>query len=279
MTDIREILALERLERDIYRGAVVDTALTRTFGGQVAGQALVSAQRTVQDEFHVHSLHGYFLRPGDPKAPTVYLVDRIKDGRSFCTRRVDGVQNGETIFSMSVSFHVEDSGVEHQDEMPAVPCPEDLPDPRTGSGPESMWFHGEWVDWDVRIIPAEQTTKTEGIAAQQRVWLRHTKPLPDDAVFHICTLAYMSDMTLLGVAKVPHPDESTQNASLDHAMWFLRPFRADDWLLYDQTSPSAGLGRALTQGRIYSRDGVMVAAVVQEGMMRLTHDPSRINSL
>lgn len=277
MTDIREILALERLERDIYRGAVVDTALTRTFGGQVAGQALVSAQRTVEEQFHVHSLHGYFLRPGNPTAPTVFLVDRIKDGRSFCTRRVNGVQDGETIFSMSVSFQVLDEGVEHQDEMPAAPNPEDLPDPRDGTGPESMWFDGEWADWDFRIIPAEQTTKTAGAAAQQRVWLRHNKPLPDDPVFHICTLAYMSDMTLLGVAKVPHRDQPTQNASLDHAMWFLRPFRADEWLLYDQTSPSAGFGRALTQGRIFSRDGAMVAAVVQEGLMRTAPNPDAAN--
>ena len=277
MTDIREILALERLERDIYRGAVVDTALTRTFGGQVAGQALVSAQRTVDEQFHVHSLHGYFLRPGNPTAPTVYLVDRIKDGRSFCARRVDGIQGGETIFSMSVSFHVPDEGVEHQDEMPVVPNPEDLPDPRYSGGPESMWFDGEWSDWDFRIIPPEQTTKTAGAAAQQRVWLRHRKALPDDPVFHICTLAYMSDMTLLGVAKVPHRDEPTQNASLDHAMWFLRPFRADEWLLYDQTSPSAGFGRALTQGRIFSRGGALVAAVVQEGLMRTAHSPGAAN--
>lgn len=279
MTDIREILELERIERDIYRGAVVDTMLTRTFGGQVAGQALVSAQRTVEEPFLVHSLHGYFLRPGNPKVPTVYQVDRLKDGRAFCARRVDAVQDGQVIFSMSVSFQVPDVGVEHQDEMPKVPWPEDLPDPRGGSSPESMWFDGEWSDWDFRIIPPEQTTKTAGTAAQQRVWLRHKKPLPDDPVFHICTLAYMSDMTLLGVAKVPHREESTQNASLDHAMWFLRPFRADEWLLYDQTSPSAGFGRALTQGRIYSRDGVMVAAVVQEGLMRITHDPDAANSV
>lgn len=279
MTDIREILALERIERDIYRGAVADTMLTRTFGGQVAGQALVSAQRTVEEPFQVHSLHGYFLRPGNPKVPTVYQVDRLKDGRSFCARRVNAVQDGQVIFSMSVSFHSPDVGVEHQDEMPKVPAPEDLPDPRLGGTPESMWFAGEWADWDFRIIPPEQTTKTTGTAAQQRVWLRHNKPLPDDSVFHICTLAYMSDMTLLGVAKVPHREEHTQNASLDHAMWFLRPFRADEWLLYDQTSPSAGFGRALTQGRIFSRDGAMVAAVVQEGLMRITQDPDAANTV
>ena len=279
MTGIREILELERLERDIYRGAVVETILTRTFGGQVAGQALVSAERTVENHFNVHSLHGYFLRPGNPKVPTVYLVDRMKDGRSFCTRRVDAVQDGVTIFTMSVSFQVADQGVEHQDEMPDVPSPEDLPDPRNSDSPESMWIDVEWSDWDLRIIPPEQTTKTAGAAAQQRVWIRHRTRLPDDPVFHICTLAYMSDMTLLGAAKVPHRDEPTQNASLDHAMWFLRPFRADEWLLYDQTSPSAGFGRALTQGRIYSRDGSMVAAVVQEGLMRKTDDPSAENAV
>ncbi|MDG3016634.1 acyl-CoA thioesterase II [Speluncibacter jeojiensis] len=280
MTSIEEILELEQLERDIFRGAVVETMLTRTFGGQVAGQALVSAVRTVEPEFRVHSLHGYFLRPGNPTIPTVFLVDRVKEGRSFHARRVNGVQNGETIFSMSASFHhVGEVGVEHQDTMPPAPAPEELPDPTLGADEKAMWFGREWAKWDVRIVPDDQTQRIRGLAAQQRVWFRYREPLPDDQVFHICTLAYMSDMTLLSAAKVPHRGAITQNASLDHALWFLRPFRADDWLLYDQTSPSAEFGRALTQGRIYDRAGRMVAAVVQEGLMRLTADETKANPL
>ncbi|MDN5757606.1 MAG: acyl-CoA thioesterase II [Tomitella sp.] len=269
MTDIRAVLDLERLDRDIYRGPVVDTILKRTFGGQVAGQALVAAERTVDRRFLVHSLHGYFLRPGNPKMPTVYLIDRVKDGRSFCARRVSAVQDGETIFSMSASFHIPEDGLVHQDTMPTVPAPEGLVDPRTSDDPsEAAWFGSEWGDWDLREVPAEDIDAESRQAAQQRVWMRYSKPLPDDPVLHICALAYMSDMTLLSAGSVPHEGQETANASLDHAMWFLRPFRADDWLLYDQTSPSAGFGRALTQGRIFTRGGTLAAAVVQEGLMR-----------
>ncbi|WP_182357315.1 acyl-CoA thioesterase [Tomitella gaofuii] len=268
MTDIRAVLDLERLERDIYRGPVVDTLLKRTFGGQVAGQALVAAERTVDPRFQVHSLHANFLRPGNPAMPTVYLIDRVKDGRSFCMRRVSGVQDGETIFAMSASFHVHENGLEHQDRMPDVTGPEELPDLRSSGDPDDgLWFGQEWGDWDLRMVPAEQSA-TSGTASRQRVWMRHRQALPDDPVLHICALAYMSDMTLLDSAKVPHRDRETANASLDHAMWFLRPFRADEWLLYDQTSPSAGFGRALTQGRIFTLDGRLAAAVVQEGLMR-----------
>ncbi len=268
MTDIRAVLDLERLERDIYRGPVVDTILKRTFGGQVAGQALVAAERTVDARYRVHSLHANFLRPGNPAIPTVFLIDRVKDGRSFCMRRVSGVQEGETIFAMSASFHVPEDGLEHQDRMPDVPGPEGLADPRTSDdAEEALWFGNEWGDWDLRKVPTDEPDES-GVASRQRVWMRHRSRLQDDPVLHICALAYMSDMTLLDSAKVPHRGQETANASLDHAMWFLRPFRADEWLLYDQTSPSAGFGRALTQGRIYTRDGHMAAAVVQEGLMR-----------
>lgn len=268
MATIEEALEIERLERDIFRGASTKTQLPRTFGGQVAGQALVSAVRTVDPSYQVHSLHGYFLRPGNPQERTVFLVERIRDGRSFCTRRVTGVQNGEAIFTMSASFHIGDQGPEHQDEMPEVPLPHDLPDARTSMSPEALWAMREWEHWDIRTIPQEQVTRKNGLVAQQQVWFRYRHSLPDDPLFHVCTLAYMSDMTLLGSSKVIHPDEPTQNASLDHAMWFLRPFRADDWLLYDQASPSAGFGRALTGGRIFNQDGQLVAAVVQEGLIR-----------
>ncbi|NLE78059.1 MAG: acyl-CoA thioesterase II [Rhodococcus sp.] len=276
MARIEDVLELESLERDIFRGAVHPTILQRTFGGQVAGQSLVSAVRTVDEEFRVHSLHGYFLRPGNPKKPTVFLVDRIRDGRSFVTRRVTGVQDGEAIFTMSASFHRADEGIEHQDAMPRVPAPEDLPDTADSADIESMKFYEEWKEWDVRIVPADDTRDIPGIAARQQVWFRYRNPLPNDQVFHICTLAYMSDMTLLGASKVPHREVVTQTASLDHAMWFLRPFRADEWLLYDQTSPSAGFGRALTQGRIFDRSGNLVAAVVQEGLTRIPRESAKV---
>lgn len=272
MAKIEDILELDQIEKDIFRGIATETLLPRTFGGQVAGQALVSAVRTVEAEFVVHSLHGYFLRPGNPKMQIVYLVDRIRDGRSFCTRRVTAVQDGKAIFTMSASFHVRDAGIEHQDSMPRVPLPEDLPEPDVDHDPSMRWAKQEWAEWDFRFVPRDRMDASRRMAAQQQLWFRSHEKLPDDPVFHVCTLAYMSDMTLLGSASVGHDDEKTQGASLDHAMWFLRPFRADEWLLYDQTSPSAGLGRALTQGRIFDRNGNMVAAVVQEGLTRYLRD-------
>jgi len=268
MATIGEVLKVEQVAEDVFRGSSPNTNLQRTFGGQVAGQALVAAVHTVPAGMWVHSLHGYFLRPGQPEVPTTYLVDRVRNGRSFVTRRVTGVQDDRAIFSMSASFHSGDDGPEHQDQMPAVPAPDSL---AIGGGePDAIgaWFQLEWADWDIRIVPAADMRSRPGIAAQQRVWIRYRHPLPDDPVFHVCVLAYMSDMTLLGSARVPHPQARTQGASLDHALWFLRPFRADDWLLYDQTSPSASYGRALTQGRIFDQAGNMVAAVVQEGLMR-----------
>ncbi|RVW04014.1 acyl-CoA thioesterase [Rhodococcus xishaensis] len=269
MAKIEQILELERLEKDIFRGIAIETMLPRTFGGQVAGQALVSAVRTVEEHFFVHSLHGYFLRPGNPVKPIVYLVDRIRDGRSFSTRRVTAVQDGQAIFTMSASFHVLDEGIAHADVMPPVPAPEDLPDASTLLPEAISWEYREWADWDLRYVPADRIARKPGVPVQQQVWFRSREALPDDPVFHVCTLAYMSDMTLLGSASTIHPDTEIQSASLDHALWFMRPFRADDWLLYDQTSPSAGFGRALTQGRIFDRSGNLVAAVVQEGLTRL----------
>lgn len=263
---IEEILDLEQLEVNIYRGGVYNPEsgyLSRTFGGHIAGQALVSAVRTVDPAYQVHSLHGYFLRPGDGMKPAVYLVDRPRDGSSFCTRRVNAVQNGEVIFSMGASFQIVQDGIEHQDEMPRVIAPEDVdPDAENGIA--------QFAEWDIRRIPQDQVTRLPGKVSQQQVWFRHRDPLPDDPLLHICALAYMSDLTLLGSAQVSHPEERPHLgvASLDHAMWFMRPFRADEWLLYDQNSPSARGGRALTQGQIYNRRGDMVAAVVQEGLTR-----------
>ena len=278
---IEQILDLEQLEVDIYRGSVFSPEsgfLQRTFGGHVAGQSLVSAVRTVDPHYLVHSLHGYFLRPGDAKAPTVFLVERLRDGGSFCTRRVSAIQHGQTIFSMSASFQTDQEGIHHQDSMPAAPPPDGLP------GLDSIKVFNDagfkqFEEWDVCIVPRERLQLLPGKAAQQQVWFRHRDPLPDDPVLHICALAYMSDLTLLGSAQVAHLDvrEHLQVASLDHAMWFMRAFRADEWLLYDQSSPSASGGRALCQGKIFTQTGEMVAAVMQEGLTRFNrgYQPSK----
>lgn len=270
---IEKILDLEQLEVNIYRGGVFSPEsgfLQRTFGGHVAGQSLVSAVRTVEPGFEVHSLHGYFLRPGDAKAPTVYLVERLRDGGSFCTRRVSAVQHGKTIFSMSASFQTEQEGIEHQDLMPPAPPPDDLPGFVSKGGVFDDAGFAQFAEWDVRLVPQDQVSRLPGKASQQQVWFKHREPLPDDHVLHICALAYMSDLTLLGSAQVHHSEERPHLmvASLDHAMWFMRPFRADEWLLYDQSSPSSCGGRSLTQGKIFNRSGQMVAAVMQEGLTR-----------
>jgi acyl-CoA thioesterase II len=269
---IEKILDLEQLEVNIYRGSVFSPEsgfLQRTFGGHVAGQSLVSAVRTVDPQYLVHSLHGYFLRPGDANERTVFIVERTRDGGSFATRRVNAIQHGEIIFSMGASFQTDQEGIHHQDSMPAAPPPDGLP------GLDSIKVFNDagfkqFEEWDVCIVPRERLQLLPGKAAQQQVWFRHRDPLPDDPVLHICALAYMSDLTLLGSAQVTHLDvrEHLQVASLDHAMWLMRAFRADEWLLYDQSSPSASSGRALCQGKIFTQTGEMVAAVMQEGLTR-----------
>ena len=273
---IEQILDLEQLEVNIYRGTMWSPEsgfLQRTFGGHVAGQSLVSAVRTVNPEFQVHSLHGYFLRPGDATAPTVYIVERLRDGGSFVTRRVNAIQHGETIFSMSASFQTDQSGIEHQDAVPVAAPPDDLPALSDIKAFDDAGFK-QFAEWDVRIVPKEMLTRLPGKASQQQVWFRHRDPLPNDYVLHICALAYMSDLTLLGSAQVNHADERghLMVASLDHAMWFMRQFRADEWLLYDLSSPSASGGRSLCQGKIFNQDGEMVAAVMQEGLTRYKRD-------
>ena len=273
---IEQILDLEQLEINIYRGSVFSPESgnwQRTFGGHVAGQSLVSAVRTVDPRYQVHSLHGYFLRPGDAKAPTIFIVERLRDGGSFATRRVNAIQHGETIFSMSASFQTDQSGIHHQDAMPAAPPPEDLPGLTEIKAFDDAGFK-QFAEWEIRVVPQEKLERLPAKASQQQVWFRHRDPLPDDYVLHICALAYMSDLTLLGSAQVHHEAERKhlQIASLDHAMWFMRPFRADEWLLYDQSSPSASGGRSLTQGKIFTRSGEMVAAVMQEGLTRYKRD-------
>jgi acyl-CoA thioesterase II len=269
---IQEILDLEQLEINIYRGSVFSPEsgfFQRTFGGHVAGQSLVSAVRTVDPRYQVHSLHGYFLRPGDAKERTVFIVERIRDGGSFATRRVNAIQHGETIFSMAASFQTDQEGVHHQDAMPAAPPPDGLPGLSSIKVFDDAGFK-QFEEWDICIVPRERLHLLPGKASQQQVWFRHRDPLPDDPVLHICALAYMSDLTLLGSAQVTHLDvrQHLQVASLDHAMWFMRAFRADEWLLYDQSSPSASGGRALCQGKIFTQTGEMVAAVMQEGLTR-----------
>lgn len=269
VSQIETILSLEQIDRDIFRGATVETALQRTFGGQVAAQTLVAATKTVDDEYDVHSLHGYFVAPGRSDKPTIFLVDRIRDGRSFCSRQVKAVQDGKAIFIMQASFHRRgDDGVEHSDSMREVPVPESIVMDMEAMRYTTRKLLEEWSEWDIRVVPSDQFQHNPYTASQQVVWFRSKAKLPDDDTFHVCTLAYMSDMTLLQSALVPHPDAQVQEASLDHAMWFLRPFRADEWLLYDQLSPSAANGRALTHGRIFDRQGNLVAVVTQEGLAR-----------
>ncbi len=204
---IEQILDLEQLEVNIYRGGVFSPEsgfLQRTFGGHVAGQSLVSAVRTVEPRVSGALLHGFFLRPGDARAPSVYIVERIRDGGSFATRRVSAIQHGETIFTMSASFQTDQTGIEHQDAMPEAPAPDDLLGFRSGGAFDDAGF-AQFDEWDVRIVPRDRVTRIPGEASQQQVWFRHRDHLPDDHVLHICALAYMSDLTLLGSAQVNHP--------------------------------------------------------------------------
>lgn len=252
----------------------------RVFGGQVAAQALVAAGRTVGDgvgrDRPVHSLHAYFLRPGDPKVPILYQVDRIRDGRSFTTRRVTAIQHGEAIFSLSASFHVHEEGVTHQEQMPEVPDPETLPTWEELMAPYADRF-GDWLKRprpiDVRHVglPLRLTPDAPPRPPNHRMWFRADGQLPDEPLVHACLVAYASDMTLLDTIMAPHGliwSENAQAASLDHAMWFHRPFRADDWMLYDQHSPTAFDARGLAQGTIFTRDGRLAVSVVQEGLLR-----------
>jgi len=274
LDDLVALLDLERLEVNHFRGHNPDEDRVRIFGGQVAGQALVAAGRTVPDDRRVHSLHAYFLRPGDPRNPVLYEVDRIRDGRSFTTRRTVAVQHGEAIFHLSASFQLPEEGPEHQDAMPASPEPESLPTFAERFAPVAEAL-GEWY---TRPRPID-TRYTEPLPGgreprppRQRVWFRADGDLPDDPLLHACVLAYASDMTLLDSVLLPHgirwTDHEFMGASLDHAMWFHRPFRTDRWLLYDQASPSATGARGLARGEIFAADGRLVVSVVQEGLVR-----------
>ncbi len=277
------LLDLEPIEVNIFRGLSPDEDRQRVFGGQVAGQALVAASRTVERGRVVHSLHAYFLRPGDPSVPILYEVDRIRDGRSFTTRRVVAIQHGKAIFNLQASFQVPEDGLSHQAPMPETPAADDLPDFQQRMGPyaEALgdWFHRP-RPIDMRYVDWNPPDRRDPLPPFQRVWLRADGSLPDDAVLHACVLTYASDMTLLDTALRRHGktfgDTGLQMASLDHAMWFHRPFRADEWLLYSQASPSASGGRGLAMGGIFRQDGALAVSVVQEGLIRPV-DPNRVS--
>ncbi|NRG16849.1 acyl-CoA thioesterase II [Rhizobiales bacterium] len=274
------ILDLEPLEQNLFRGMSPQVGWQRVFGGQVIGQALVAASRTVEEERPVHSLHGYFMRPGDPSVPIIYEVDRIRDGGSFTTRRVVAIQHGKAIFSMSASFHAREEGLDHQIDMGEVPGPEDLPSEAElkekflAVAPESVrryWERERPIE--LRPVDLAHYFSRKKLEPSQKVWVRASSRLPDDARIHSCVLAYASDMTLLDTALFAHGtsvfDNKLQVASLDHAMWFHRPFRADEWLLYSEDSPSASGGRGFTRGSLYTREGVLVASSAQEGLIRV----------
>jgi acyl-CoA thioesterase-2 len=277
-------LDLEALEHNLFRGSSPQVGWQRVFGGQVIGQALVAAQRTVEGAT-AHSLHGYFMRPGDPKVPIIYEVDRYRDGRSFTTRHVVAIQHGKQIFTMAASFHVHEDGLDHQIAMPDVPAPEDLPNeqemlaafPDTVPAHIRSYFERE-RPIELRPAEARRYDHARSTRSAQNVWIRATAPLPDDTALHQCVLAYASDITLLDTALVAQGrsvfDTDIMLASLDHALWFHRPFRADDWLLYAQDSPSLAGARGFTRGNVFTRDGILVASLAQEGLIRLKTDAS-----
>ncbi|MFE1314824.1 acyl-CoA thioesterase II [Streptomyces sp. NPDC058755] len=282
LQNLLELLDLEQLEEDIFRGQSRSAVVPRVFGGQVAAQALVAAGRTVPADRLAHSLHAYFLRPGDPGAPIVYSVDRIRDGRSFTTRRVVAVQHGKPIFHLSASFQTYEEGLDHQAPMPPAPDPETLPtsqerlrgyDHLDPAVVEKFIEAREAID--LRYVDEPPYGKFgEPREPHSQVWFRANGKLDDDPLLHVVLATYVSDMTLLDAVLLAHGRGGwavgdVVGASLDHAMWFHRPFRADEWLLYDQESPSAHGGRGLGQARIYTQDGQLAISVIQEGVVRV----------
>jgi acyl-CoA thioesterase II len=279
--ELVETLNLEPLELNLFRGRSPQSSWQRVFGGQVIGQALVAACRTVEQVTTrpPHSLHAYFLLGGDPKVPIIYEVDRIRDGKSFATRRVIAIQHGHAIFSMAVSFHGDEPGLTHQAAMPDVPKPDELPNESEIRErvmplmPEPVRRYYERPrPIELRVV---ETSRYLGKATENgkfHVWIRATGALPAEPAIHQCVLAYASDMTLLDAALIPHGrsvfDKTIMAASLDHALWFHRPCRADEWLLYAQDSPNLAGGRGFSRGLIFASDGTLVASVAQEGLLR-----------
>lgn len=286
--ELLNILDLEILERNLFRGRSPKTGWQRVFGGQVIGQALVAAQRTVPSDRRVHSLHGYFLRPGDPSVPIIYEVDRIRDGGSFTTRRVIGIQHGHAIFSSSVSFHIEEEGFDYQMPAPDQKQPGDLMSERelrekfVDSLPDNVkayWSRQRPIE--MRQTSYEHFISDKKLPPHQHVWIRATDTIPDDQALQAAVLAYASDMTLLDTALYPHGrktfDRDIMVASLDHSMWFHRPIDMNDWVLFAQDTPNSNGGRGFTRGLLYSRDGTLIASCAQEGLIR-PRDPDRPNS-
>ncbi len=278
LDELLSILNLEPLERNLYRGLSPQVGWQRVFGGQVIGQALVAANRTVEGR-RAHSLHAYFLRAGDPAVPIIYDVDRIRDGGSFSTRRVVAIQHGQAIFSMAASFHKEEGGLEHQMAMPDVPPPEDLPSEaelkaklidRVPEPVKAYWQRERPIE--IRPVDLSRYFSRDKRGPGQLVWIKATGALGEDLALHQCVLAYASDFTLLDTALIAHGrfvfDPNLMLASLDHAIWFHEPFRADDWLLYAQDSPSSSAARAFCRGTLFTRDGRLVASTAQEGLIR-----------
>ena len=276
--DLLKILDLEQIEVNLFRGRSPQVGWQRVFGGQVIGQALVAATRTVEG-LPPHSMHAYFLLAGDPKVPIVYNVDRIRDGKSFTTRNVVAIQHGRAIFSMSVSFHADESGLDHQVPMPDVPKPDALPSDAEIKEhilpqlPEAVRRYYE-RERPIELRPVEYSRYIGKKPEDGRfnVWMRTTGQLPDDPAIHRCVLAYSSDLALLDTALIPHQrsvfDRNIMAASLDHALWIHRPFRADQWLLYTQDSPNLHGARGFARGLIFAADGTLVASVAQEGLLR-----------
>lgn len=272
-------LDLEKLEENLFRGTSPQVGWQRVFGGQVIAQALMAAQRTVPDNRFVHSLHAYFMRPGDPAVPIIYQVDRIRDGSSFATRRIVAIQHGNAIFSMSASFQIDEGGFDHQVRIPDVPKPEELlsedqmREAFLAKAPPAIkkyWENKRPIE--IRPVSLTHYISTEKLEPQQDIWVRAIGNVPDDRHYQAAILAYLSDMTLLDTSLYAHGttifDPAVQAASLDHAMWFHRPCKLDDWLLYSQDSPSASGARGLTRGSLFTRDGVLVASMAQEGLIR-----------
>ena len=279
LDELLALLELEALEVNLFRGLSPHEDRQRVFGGQVAAQALVAAGRTVGDDRPVHSLHAYFLRPGDPNVPIVYEVDRIRDGKSFTTRRVVAIQHGRAIFNLAASFQVVENGPDHQMPMPAVPDPDELPTWQQRVEPYLERLGPDLAQWLVRERPIDSRPVDDPRwldptprEPEQDVWIKANGALPTAPLIHECVVAYASDLTLLDTAMFPHAisyrEQQYMIASLDHAMWFHRPFRADEWLLYHQTSPNASRARVLAQGSIFCRDGTLAITVIQEGLIR-----------
>jgi acyl-CoA thioesterase-2 len=279
LDELLALLELEALEVNLFRGLSPHEDRQRVFGGQVAAQALVAAGRTVGDDRPVHSLHAYFLRPGDPNVPIVYEVDRIRDGKSFTTRRVVAIQHGKAIFNLAASFQIVESGPDHQMPMPAVPDPDELPTWQQRVEPYLERLGPDLAQWLVRERPIDSRPVDDPRwldptprEPEQDVWIKANGALPTAPLIHECVVAYASDLTLLDTAMFPHAisyrEQQYMIASLDHAMWFHRPFRADEWLLYHQTSPNASRARGIAQGEIFCRDGTLAITVIQEGLIR-----------